>query len=224
MHEVTDEKPTDHGTWTAPSKGFFTPLNVAVILACCIPMVVTGTMLNRGAKPPRAIKDAPVFKLSNQRGETVSAESLKGKVWVGSFLFTHCPDVCPRTLQRLKGVSGWIDERRPEHKDKFRFVGISLDSKGDTPERAKTFLTQQGHDSKQWDYLLSKDSLHSLMRDGFLLGVRDGDNGLAAAHADRVVLVGKAGQIRGYYDLNTNEGIAQLNSHIDLLAKEKIEP
>ena len=53
-------------------------------------------------------------------------------------------------------------------------IGISLDHRGDTPERAEAFLTRQGHDSKQWDYLLSKESLHPLMRDGFMLGVREG--------------------------------------------------
>jgi protein SCO1/2 len=224
MHRVSDDNNQDLGTWKAPSKGFFTPLNVAVIFACCIPMGITGAMLTRGAKPPRAIADAPAFKLTNQRGEVVSKDSLKGKVWVGSFLFTHCPDVCPRTLQRLKGVTGWLAERRPEHQGKVRMIGISLDHRGDTPERAEAFLTRQGHDSKQWDYLLSKESLHPLMRDGFMLGVREGQNGLAAAHADRVVLVGKAGRIRGYYDLSANEGIAQLNSHIDLLVNETIDP
>jgi protein SCO1/2 len=221
---MTEQQPVDHGTWAAPKRGFFTPLNIAVIIACCIPMGITGAMLSRGAKAPRAIAVAPAFSLTNQRGETVSKDSLKGQVWVGSFLFTHCPDVCPRTLQRLKGVSGWLAERRPEHQGKVRFVGISLDHKGDTADRAKSFLTKQGHDSKQWDYLLSKESLHPLMRDGFMLGVREGQNGLAAAHADRVVLVGKAGRIRGYYDSSSNEGIAQLNGHIDLLVKETLTP
>ena len=92
-------------------------------------------------------------------------------------------------------------------------IGISLDHRGDTPERAEAVLTRQGHDSKQWDYLLSKESLHPLMRDGFMLGVREGQNGLAAAHADRVVLVGKAGRIRGYYDLSANEGIPSQQPH-----------
>ena len=39
-----------------------------------------------------------------------------------------------------------------------------------------------------------------------------------------MVLVGKAGRIRGYYDLSANEGIAQLNSHIDPLVNETIDP
>ena len=219
---MVDEQPVDAGTWTKPDRGFFTPLNVIVILACCIPMVITGTMLHRGAKPPRAIKPAPEFNLIDQRGAPVSTKSLLGKVWVGSFLFTHCPDVCPRTLQRLKGVQGWLEEKRPDLLPNFRFVGISLDAKGDTAPRVETFLKAQGHKSKQWDYLMAKTSLHPLMRDGFLLGVREGTGGLAAAHADRVVLVGKGGNIRGYYDLSANEGIAQLNGHIDLLAKENL--
>jgi len=197
---------------------------VIVILACCVPLLLTGTMLHRGAKPPRVLKPAPDFELVNQRGETVSRKSLIGKIWVGSFLFTHCPDVCPRTLQRLEGVKGWLDEKRADLLADFRFVGISLDAQGDTAANATAFLKAQGHNTKQWDYLMAKTSLHPLMRDGFLLGVREGTGGLAAAHADRVILVGKSGNIRGYYDLATNEGIAQLNGHISLLADEKKTP
>ena len=57
------------------------------------------------------------------------------------------------------------------------------------------------------------------MRDGFHAGVGakawrgDADRGVA----------GKGGRIRGYYDLSANEGIAQLNSHIDLLVNEMID-
>ena len=127
-------------------------------------------------------------------------------------------------LKRLKGVKGWLEEKRPEFLNGFRFVGISLDAKGDSVETVESFLKAQGHKSKQWDYLMSPKSLHPLMRDGFLLGVREGNAGLAAAHTDRVVLVGKYGQIRGYYDLSANETIAQLNGHIDLLMKEPPQP
>jgi protein SCO1/2 len=221
---VSEENQADIGSWTLPGREFFTPLNVIVIIACCIPMIITGTMLQRGAKPPRALKPVPSFNLTDQRGEQVTNNSLKGKVWVGSFLFTHCPDVCPRSLQRLKGVKGWLEEKRPEFLPGFRFVGISLDAKGDSVETVESFLKAQGHKSKQWDYLMSPKSLHPLMRDGFLLGVREGNAGLAAAHTDRVVLVGKYGQIRGYYDLSANETIAQLNGHIDLLMKEPPQP
>ena len=218
------EEQHDAGTWKVPGKSFFTPLNVMVIIACCIPMVLTGSMLKRGARPPQVIKPAPDFNLINQRGERVATKDLLGKVWVGSFLFTHCPDVCPRTLQRLKGTKGWLEEKRPKHLQNFRFVGISLDAQGDTPETVERFLAGQGHVSKQWDYLMDSKSLHPLMRDGFLLGVREGTGGLAAAHSDRVVLVGKYGKIRGYYDLATNEVLAQMHGHIDLLVKESPSP
>ena len=34
----------------------------------------------------------------------------------------------------------------------------------------------------------------------------------------------RRGVFGGYYDLSANEGIAQLNSHIDLLVNETIDP
>ena len=214
------DEEVDHGTWRLPGREFFTPINVIVLIACCIPMLLTGLMLKRGPRPPGVIKPAPEFTLLDQRGQSHATKDYKGKVWVASFLFTHCPDVCPRTLQRLRGTKDWMAEKRPAHLPHFRFVGISLDHQGDTPESAARFLKKQGHDSSQWDFLMAKKSLHPLVRDGFLVGVREGTDGLAAAHSDRVALIGRSGNIRGYYDLNSNEGLAQMHGHIDLLIAE----
>jgi cytochrome oxidase Cu insertion factor (SCO1/SenC/PrrC family) len=218
------DEETDHGTWRLPGREFFTPINVIVLVACCVPMLLTGLMLQRGPRPPGAIKPAPEFSLTDQRGQTHSTKDYRGKVWVASFLFSHCPDVCPRTLQRLRGTKAWMEEKRPGHLAQFRFVAISLDPAGDTPESAARFLKTQGHDPSQWDYLMAENSLHPLVRDGFLVGVREGSEGLAAAHSDRIALIGRSGQIRGYYDINSNEGLAQMHGHIDLLMDEEEVP
>lgn len=203
----------------APPRSFFTPLHIAVLGVALLPMILTGVMVGRGQPPLPVLQPMPDFHLLNQRGERLRPQDLEGKVLAVSFLFTHCPDVCPATVMRLKTTADWLEEKRPNAQQDFRFVAFSLDRRGDQPETVVPFLEARGHSSDRWDYFLSKDSLHPLVREGFKVGVREDDT-LAAVHSDRVGLVDKRGQIRGYYELKSPEQIARFHHGIDQLLQE----
>lgn len=53
----------------------------------------------RGAIAPSAIGGP--FALTNQNGQIVTQQSLKGRPSLIFFGYTHCPDVCPTTLYEL---------------------------------------------------------------------------------------------------------------------------
>jgi protein SCO1/2 len=58
-------------------------------------------LANQTLKKPKGLPD---FKLTDQYGETFTADRLKGK-WSMIFVgFTTCPDVCPYTLANLEAV------------------------------------------------------------------------------------------------------------------------
>ncbi|OZB50036.1 MAG: cytochrome c oxidase assembly protein, partial [Thiomonas sp. 15-63-373] len=44
------------------------------------------------------------FNLTNDLGQKVTAENYKGKVVLLYFGYTHCPDVCPTTMQLMSNV------------------------------------------------------------------------------------------------------------------------
>ena len=49
---------------------------------------------------PRPLRD---FALSDQNGQPLTLQQLKGKWTFIFFGYTHCPDICPTTLGTLKG-------------------------------------------------------------------------------------------------------------------------
>src|SRR5260221_1327850 len=61
------------------------------------------------------------FSLTDQSGKTVTKESLKGKFWVASFIFTQCHGPCP--LITLKTSQLEKDFRDP----RLAFVSFSVD-------------------------------------------------------------------------------------------------
>lgn len=83
--------------------------------------------------PPVPMVD---YVLTNQEGDPVHLESLKGQPTVFTFGYTHCPDVCPVTLGHMKSIRTLLGETGTT----MNFVFISVDGARDTPERLKEYL------------------------------------------------------------------------------------
>lgn len=83
--------------------------------------------------PPRPMPD---FRLINQLGEDIQLGDLGGKPILFSFGFTHCPDVCPATLNDMRS----IHEKLGEQADTIQFLFISVDGKRDSPEALAAYF------------------------------------------------------------------------------------
>lgn len=76
------------------------------------------------------------FALTNQDGHRVTERDYAGRTHLVFFGFTHCPDVCPTTLQQIGDV---LQALGPKGKD-VRALFIAVDPERDTPEALKTYL------------------------------------------------------------------------------------
>src|ERR1044071_7950827 len=47
---------------------------------------------------------APVFPLHDQSGRRIQLSAQRGKVVVITFLYAHCPDLCPLTAQNINAA------------------------------------------------------------------------------------------------------------------------
>lgn len=76
------------------------------------------------------------FRLTGIDGQPFDSESLKGKAYAVFFGFTHCPEVCPTTLN---DISLAMDKLGPAAEN-FRAVFITVDPERDTPEVLKAYM------------------------------------------------------------------------------------
>ncbi|WP_148861012.1 SCO family protein [Marinobacter fonticola] len=82
------------------------------------------------------------YTLTNEQGETVTNEALKGR-WTFAFIgYTYCPDVCPATLAMLRQTGKAIPADLPEPS----YLLISADPERDTPQRMEEYLDFFGED------------------------------------------------------------------------------
>jgi protein SCO1/2 len=90
------------------------------------------------ASPP---EPEPPLSLRNYRGQRVNIDQYKGKAVLVTFLYTHCPDICPIIASNLAVA---LNEMGQAKAAKVQVIAVSVDPRGDTPTAVASFL--QRHD------------------------------------------------------------------------------
>ena len=76
------------------------------------------------------------FSLKDVNHNPINEKSFEGPLTALFFGFTHCPDVCPITLNKLDII---IDRLEKDNK-KMKVVFISIDPERDTPEVMRDYI------------------------------------------------------------------------------------
>jgi protein SCO1/2 len=76
------------------------------------------------------------FTLTDQNGHRVTERDFTGRTHLVFFGFTHCPDVCPTTLQQIGDVLRALGPKGQDTKALF----IAVDPERDTPAALKAYL------------------------------------------------------------------------------------
>ena len=76
------------------------------------------------------------YRLAATDGSTFTAETLKGQPSAVFFGFTHCPDVCPTTLNEMTGFI----EAMGADAERIHWLFVSVDWERDTPEALAGYL------------------------------------------------------------------------------------
>ena len=75
------------------------------------------------------------FSLKDMNNKKITQESFKGPLTAIFFGFTHCPDVCPMTLNKMDMVLSKLKNKT------IKVFFISVDPQRDTPETVKNYLS-----------------------------------------------------------------------------------
>ena len=159
------------------------------------------------------IGTVPEFALTNQDGQTVTLDTLRGQPWIADFIFTRCGGPCPIMTSKMAG----LQEKLP---GSIKLVSFSVDPEFDTPEVLKSYAKKFNADESRWHFLTgTKDAIFALAR-GMLLVAIPANEANPIIHDERFLLVDGLGQIRGAYHSNDPQEMKQLELDAQELAKE----
>jgi cytochrome oxidase Cu insertion factor (SCO1/SenC/PrrC family) len=92
---------------------------------------------------------APDFELVDQFGQPVNMSQFDGKIVLITFVYTHCPDVCPAVTYQMKKLSEELGE---DYNESVVFLSVTVDPERDTPERLAYFAESK---DASWQFLTS---------------------------------------------------------------------
>jgi protein SCO1/2 len=84
-------------------------------------------------------KPARPLRLKDSLGREVDIDQYRGKAVLVTFIYTHCPDVCPLIVGNLRTAQSELGQRA----DDLQIIAVSVDPKGDTPRAVNAFLSER---------------------------------------------------------------------------------
>jgi cytochrome oxidase Cu insertion factor (SCO1/SenC/PrrC family) len=122
----------------------------------------------------------------------ISLRGQRGHAVVLTFFYTHCPDTCPLTSQKLRAIlNSFGSEAR-----KVTVLIVSTDPLHDNPSDAKAFLRRNGLTS--WHFLLGSIGQLSKVWKPYGIGVTL--SGKGPGHTAGMYLIDKTGREQVYLD------------------------
>jgi protein SCO1/2 len=110
------------------------------LLAVTVVLVAAGAARAGGFEGPTIAHPVrvPDFALRDQHGAVVRLSAERGNVVLLTFLYTHCPDLCPLTAAHLDGAV----QRLGAAAARVRVLAVSVDLYGDTPASIRRFIRE----------------------------------------------------------------------------------
>ena len=169
------------------------------------------------------------IRLVNQLGDTVSLDSLRGKVVVIDFFFTHCASICPiltRNMRHMQDALGLSERAKPgngEDTNFVQFVSLTVDPVHDSAPVLRRYADRYGVNSDLWWMLTGpKKTIYDFALKELKLGLQDSisvDSNFV--HTDYMALLDKDRVIRGYYHGTDTAALKRLSSDMVFIMLEK---
>jgi protein SCO1 len=158
---------------------------------------------------------APGLQLTDQFGKTITLSQFKGKPVILTFLYTHCPDQCPLTAEKLHAVMLNLGSQAQN----VAVLAVSTDPQRDTIAAATTFSNAHRM-LDYWHYLIGTHAQLSPIWSSYAVYAAPTPtaNGGTVSHTTAIFIIDKQGRERIF--LGDDATSAQITADLQVLLKE----
>jgi protein SCO1 len=160
----------------------------------------------------RPARPAPALTLRNYTGGPVTLSSQRGKAVLVTFVYTHCPDVCPLIVSGLAAAQRELGARARQ----LTILAITVDPRRDTPAAIRSFLAARDASGRMY-YLLGNHRELQRTWKRWGVAVTVDTKHLTAGHSAIVYGISASGKMAVVYPSNFTP--AQIVHDVPLLAR-----
>ena len=136
------------------------------------------------------------FSLIDQNGIPFTRDSIGEKIFISSFFFASCPDVCPTINGHIK-----IATQKLENSPDIMFLSHTVDPYNDTDSVLYEYARKFEVNDQQWKLLTGKKStIYHLARDCYKAVIQEVPDTNTFIHSEKLMLIDKDFHVRGIYD------------------------
>lgn len=158
------------------------------------------------------------LKFVNQLGDSVSLDSLHGKILVIDFFFSRCPSICPGMTRSMKKLQQSY-EKNPEI---VHFISISVDPEYDSVRQLRKFADKFNVNHDTWWFVSgNKKEVYDFAFNELKASIADPEVDTAFIHTENFFLLDTNRVVRGWYNGFDTTKQAQLAMDIPTLMLEK---
>jgi protein SCO1 len=142
----------------------------------------------------RSGDQVPPFRLTNEQGETITADTFRGRPYIVTFIFSRCPipNFCPlmnknfaQLQEAIRSGSGPMAQAR--------LLSISFDPEYDTPEVLRAYAKHEQADPALWSFATGEKEQIERLTKSFAVHVQP-ESG-TVAHGLATALINSEGRV-----------------------------
>lgn len=157
------------------------------------------------------------FSFVDQRGRSVTRQTVNDKIVVASFFYASCRQLCPTLRSQLQRVhSAFRDD------DGVMILSHTIAPESDSVEVLERYARENHLDDRRWLLLTgARSEVERMARDSYFVELTDsgGKTNGKLLHTETFVLVDRAGRIRGVYDGSLAYDVSRLIEDIETLRR-----
>lgn len=158
------------------------------------------------------------IQLTNQFGEKVSLDDLKGKIIVLDFFFTRCPSICPGLTKSMKK----LQDSYVKNPEIVQFISMSVDPEHDSVPHLRKFADRFGANYDNWWFVTGdKKDIYDFGFKEIKAAIADTQVDTAFIHTENFFLLDSSRVVRGWYNGFDTLAQARLARDIPTLMLEK---
>jgi protein SCO1 len=139
---------------------------------------------------------SPPISLHDVTGRPVTLAAQRGRYVLVTFLYTHCPDVCPLIAAQLnKAIAAPVGKRA-----RLSVLAVSVDPKRDTPAAVRRYAIEHRL-APSFHYLIGSRAQLARVWHAYHVAAQPGPSG-TIAHSSFEMLVDPKGTMRLIYDVS----------------------
>ena len=178
----------------------------------------TPEWIEQNSNTYQKIHRIPAFKFIDQQGDTITNQTIAGKIYIANFFFTTCRGICPKMTTNM-----YLLQEAFKQDTNILLLSHSVTPDTDSVSVLKKYAIENKVNSKQWHLLTgSKKEIYELAKKQYFAGDSVGyyQTGNEFLHTENFILLDKHQRIRGVYNGTLLVEIERIKEDIQILKQE----